>query len=264
MRFFDNILVWNEKDLDPDFRLKFKDKLIQGSRGYGYWCWKSQIILQALEAMHDGDILCYADTGCHLNPKGRTRLEYYFQKTEDSPSGILTFQGTWIDAHWTKGDLLKHLDVYSDETVTHTGTLVATTFFIKKSNTTIKLVQNWLGIFESNFSLMDDTPSTTENLSGFKEHRHDQSAFSILCKKINADRLPYSEIQPHYLENDPKANEKLESEFQNPIYAKKDWTPCPAWLRSALKILVLITPIRSWRKKIRIKYNRTGSYTELK
>ena len=34
---FDDIFMYNENDLPVDFREHFKEKLIPGSRGYGYW-----------------------------------------------------------------------------------------------------------------------------------------------------------------------------------------------------------------------------------
>jgi hypothetical protein len=49
---FDKIKVLNEKDLDKDFIEKFKDKLVLGSRDFGYWVWKSYLILKTLKEMN--------------------------------------------------------------------------------------------------------------------------------------------------------------------------------------------------------------------
>ena len=71
MNIYDKIYICNENDLSSDFCEKYAKELVFGSRGFGYWCWKPQIIHQILQKMQDGDILQYIDIGCHLNPKGR-------------------------------------------------------------------------------------------------------------------------------------------------------------------------------------------------
>jgi hypothetical protein len=60
---------------------------------------------------------------------------------------------------------------------------------LKKSKKTENLLKEWLGVYESNFALVDDTPSKSFNFKGFIENRHDQSIFSILCKMNNAEIL---------------------------------------------------------------------------
>ena len=127
--FEDRIRVWTENDLDEDFRVKMKDRLISGSRGYGYWCWKPQIVLQLLREMKDGDVLLYADAGCHLNPKGLTRLMDYFNLAREH--GIVAFQARSMDGsrkddltqhflpdgEWCKGDLLDNFGVRDNAAV---------------------------------------------------------------------------------------------------------------------------------------------------
>jgi len=51
---YDYISVYTEKDLNVDFIKHFKDKLIFGSRGFGYWCWKP-ILLVILLAVNNLD-----------------------------------------------------------------------------------------------------------------------------------------------------------------------------------------------------------------
>ncbi|WP_199104594.1 hypothetical protein, partial [Aquitalea sp. ASV11] len=70
MGIYDEIIITTEDDLDANFKENFKEKLKYNIRGFGYWCWKPQIILQTLNKMKDGDILQYTDAGCHLNPSG--------------------------------------------------------------------------------------------------------------------------------------------------------------------------------------------------
>ena len=49
---------------------------------------------------------------------------------------------------------------------------------------TVDLVNEWYNI-SCNYHMIDDTPSIIPNVGSFKEHRHDQSIFSLLTKKYN-------------------------------------------------------------------------------
>ncbi|MBK8742076.1 MAG: hypothetical protein IPM02_22355 [Betaproteobacteria bacterium] len=192
MRVYDEIFIADEYDLDASFRERFKDRLVLGSRGYGYWAWKPQIILQVLKACHSGDIVHYADIGCHLNPAGRDRLLEYFEAADQSASGILAFSYEapkppfpydgralfdWPNRHWVKGDLLDHLAVRTRAEIVDSQTIAGGTFFIKKNSPSIALLQEWLSVIEHDFHLIDDAPSISPNLPGFIEHRHDQAIF---------------------------------------------------------------------------------------
>ena len=72
--------------------------------------------------------------------------------------------------------------------------------------------------FNENFHLIDDTPSKAPNFNGFLENRHDQSIFSILCKKALIKSLSAYEC-----EWGEKNNQRTWVHNQdNPILAKRD------------------------------------------
>lgn len=50
--------AFSERDLAPEFFAKMELRLRKGVRGFGYWCWEPQIVLQALQRMPDGDEAC--------------------------------------------------------------------------------------------------------------------------------------------------------------------------------------------------------------
>lgn len=240
--YFDEIYINNEEDLDNDFKELFKDKLVKGSRGYGYWAWKPQIVLQTLKNMEEGNLLLYMDAGCHFNKNGLERLNYYFKRVKSSKNGLLVFQeekdsedknleilyGT-TEKFFTKGDLFDYFKVRNDEYFYNTGQIAATAFFIKKCEESEKIIKLWLMIFENNFSLADNTESVSPNFDGFIEHRHDQSIFSILCKQRHAESISSYEIW----QRDWKKLDKY------PIQAKRDKDLNFYW-RFRRKILSLI------------------------
>ncbi len=207
MEYYDSISVLNEYDLDPSFVTRFKKYLIKGTRGFGYWCWKPQVILQELVKMNEGDVLQYTDAGCHLNPKGKKRLIEYFDIAHRD--GILAFQARALngrpdsyhdhflpDYQWTKGDLLDYFNVRDRKDILESGTIQATVIFLKKCTFSLNIIQQWLKVYYDDFTLADDTPSRTPNIEGFIEHRHDQAIWSILCKLNKVKTLSACEYYP--------------------------------------------------------------------
>ena len=207
MRFFDKLHMFDEDDLPLDFRSLYKDKLVSGSRGYGYWAWKPQVISQVLERMADNDLLLYLDAGCHLNKLGLDRLKRYFYILDSSPQGILAFQSKpptsdrsplkydgrklfdqW-NYEWIKGDLFDHFGVRHDLSYTHARVIGAGIILFKNCKSAKAIISEWQSVVHHDFSLLDDSPSKSLNLSGFKEHRHDQAIFSLICLKHNVPTL---------------------------------------------------------------------------
>ena len=232
---YDRIIVADEHDLEKSFRKKFKSKLVAGSRGYGYWAWKPQIILQTLRKMENGDVLQYTDVGCHLNPKGNWRLLEYFSLTDKSNSGILAFQakapelplpydGRQLfdlpDFQWIKGDLLDYFHIRNDESIIKAQTIGATIIFIKKTADSLRLVKEWCAVADFDFSLIDDSPSKSPNLPGFIEHRHDQAIFSLLCKINKVETL--SAFEYWYPSSSDYETPDWEMLEKFPIHVKRD------------------------------------------
>lgn len=230
---YDFIVLANENNLDLKFREQFSEYLKPGVRGFGYWSWKAQIILQTLSQMNDGDLLQYTDAGCHLNPKGRKKLDEYFIKAQNSKSGVLAFQSTpptfhnqkiklldLREAKWCKGDLCDALGVRSNTNIMDTQTIGAGVIFIKKCDESLKLVTSWLDVYKNNFNLIDDSKSKSENPLGFIEHRHDQSIFSILSKLNRVETV--SAYEYWYPNGKGRPGPDWEVLREYPIHAKRD------------------------------------------
>ncbi|MDR0361350.1 MAG: hypothetical protein LBJ46_01475 [Planctomycetota bacterium] len=184
MNAFDRIHVWNENDLDPDFRRRFVDKLIIGSKGYGFWCWKPRVIGMCLESMRDGDVVMYTDIGCHLVPAGRETLFEYFECARQSPSGIFGFAGHGPNARLAicaKGDLLAYFGVYDDERILNSPYFGGATLVAAKKPESVAFMKRWEQAFADGFELIDDSPSIRPDKPGFLRSGHDQASLSILC-----------------------------------------------------------------------------------
>jgi len=241
MAFFDECYGLNEKNLPKKFISQFKDQLIPGSRGYGYWSWKPEIIKEIIDKIDVGDGLIYVDAGCHLNLHGRNRLKEYFDILETTESGIVAFQAnkpspensTLIydgrklfdqpNYQWIKGDLFDYFRARGKKEYTHSQAIGAGIFLIRKCNKSLKIIDEWRQIIRNDFKLIDDTPSVSKNFDGFIEHRHDQAIFTLLCIKYKVKTLCSYELwmpKKFSLTSRFKPDWKILKNF--PIHAKRD------------------------------------------
>jgi hypothetical protein len=178
------IHTYNEFDLMemPEFWEKHKKFILSNKRGYGYWLWKSFLILKTLNEMNEGDILIYADAGCEILINNRNQFNNSISLLNYDKSGFISFEmRTNIEKVWTKSDLFDYLNCFD---LKDTPQLHATYFFVKKCENSMNIVEKWYEI-SSIYSLLDDTPSNVANDISFIEHRHDQSILSLLRKLYN-------------------------------------------------------------------------------
>lgn len=190
---FDTIRVLDETGLERRFSDKHKQVLNSGVKGFGFYCWKPQVIHQELRKLEDGEFLVYVDAGSHFSKHGRARFEEYLEICASSKLGILAFQTEWKEKHWTKGDVLAHFDAKDIPEVTETGQIQAGFLVIRNSQIAREFVSEWRSAIEFDFSLIDNSPSKTQDLDGFIRHRHDQSIFSVLAKLRGIATLSASE-----------------------------------------------------------------------
>lgn len=131
--------------------------------------------------------LNYADTGCHLKKEYIDKMKNYIDYAKEYD--IVAFELGTLDKFWTKSNLFQYFNVLDNKEITNTNTRCTTCMIIKKTDKTIRFVNDWLKVFYDNFNLADDTPYVIKNLDGFIEHRRDQSIFSILSKLYNAKAI---------------------------------------------------------------------------
>lgn len=183
MNLFDSIIGYTDIDIknDIEFWKQHGDFISSNPRGYGYWIWKSYLILKNMMEMKEGDILVYTDVGCELDYSKRKSFDKLFHIT--NLYKLVYSSSGYPEKDWTKMDLLEHMNMNKEdhlETYQFQGGVLS----ININNDTIKLIKEWYSL-SCNYHLIDDTLSITPNLDCFKEHRHDQSIFSLLIKKNN-------------------------------------------------------------------------------
>ena len=215
-KFYDEVKFITEDDLDYNFKIHLKKIMSDGNiRGYGYFMWKPYIIKKLLSEINYGDIINYVDVGFHIIKENSRRFKDYIKFISGKDKWILPFQyhsklskeienisfPYREERKYSKGDLLDYYGFYNNSTVTETPQYMAGCFFIKKCDESLNFVNEWLEIFYKRIDLVNDTQSKLKNLNGFLENRHDQSVFSILCKKYNLISFSAYECDWAYLNN---------------------------------------------------------------
>lgn len=187
LEIFDEIFAFTELNLKKreDFWKKNGNFIEKNKRGYGYWIWKPYLIMQQLECMKDDDILFYADSGCEVDCSKKDKfieLKNYFMKEDCNPI-LSRKQFGFKEENYCKMDTFKALDC-CDSSIMKTPQYQATFLAFKNTKKVRNFVKKWYeSCIMEDYHLLDDTPSKLNNVHSFKEHRHDQSLFSILYKK---------------------------------------------------------------------------------
>jgi hypothetical protein len=183
LNMFDKIIIYNENDFDDTF-LNKHEKFMKNNKGYGFWIWKSYFIKKTFEFMQEGDILLYADCGCHLvnNLIAKNRLDTYIALCKTMPSGNIALSMEFLEKSYTKMETLKELNA-NNNSMLNSGQLVGGILLIRKCEKTKQLINSYYDACQK-YNLIDDFPSKISNDPTFKSHRHDQSVFSILRKKM--------------------------------------------------------------------------------
>lgn len=132
-----------------------------------------------METLKDGDILLYLDAGCEFAPDCRYEMKRLMQAVKKE--GIIGTYTGGREGDWTKMDLMHEMKM-RDVSTTVQRQSGAVLFSVDKKTRT--LVSEWYRLV-NNYHFIDDSPSEAVNMPDFKEHRHDQSVFSLLTKKYD-------------------------------------------------------------------------------
>lgn len=183
----DEVISYTRESITCTEFYKKNKKILDQRRGAGYWLWKPYIILEALSSANEGDIVMYSDAGNEVIAS----LEPLFEICEREE--ILVFQvHRELNRFWTKRDCF--IAMGCDNEKFYEAEQVAGTYQLYLCGSrSKKLVSEWLDYCQID-GVITDAPNRLgkENLPEFKDHRHDQSVFSLLAMKwgLNVYRDP--------------------------------------------------------------------------
>ena len=199
---FDEVISYGIADIDENFKNQNQNILSQ-KRGAGYWLWKPYFLKKTFEKMCAGDILVYSDSGSYY----QSAIQPLLDKLINDKHGVLSFELTGLlERQYTKKDTFVLMDLDKDEIV-NSSQREATYIWLIKNNFTTNLVEEYLYYAQNEKIITDSGSESGDNYLDFKDHRHDQSIWSLLCKKyeIEPHRL-ISQHGLHLINNFPKDN----------------------------------------------------------
>jgi hypothetical protein len=178
---FDKVITYTDQELqnDDDFWKKNQEFIENNRKGYGFWLWKPYIIMKIMHTMKDNDILVYLDSGCVVVNEP-IKNEYFDALIKRCNEHQLVYTSAYyLEKLWTKMDLLTRLNMVNYDTM-NTIQHQATFLIIKKNELMMDFITDWYNICQNYHNI--DEISILQNYILFEEHRHDQSAFSLLIK----------------------------------------------------------------------------------
>jgi hypothetical protein len=189
---FDEVISYRDENIDEEFKKK-NYYIFSQSRGYSYWIWKPYFIKKTLDKINDGDLLVYSDSGSIY----QASVQPLIDSINKDKHGVLSFElKGLIEKDYTKRDAFTLMDL-DESKYTESSQREATYIWLIKNDFTVKLINEYLE-YAQNENIITDLPNITgDNYSTFKDHRHDQSIWSLLCKKYDVE--PHRLISQHGL-----------------------------------------------------------------
>lgn len=186
---FTHLTLYTLDDLKNDnyFWNRHHKFITENKRGIGYWIWKPYLIKKNMENMNNGEILLYIDSGCEISKKEKNYLLQCIEKVKtDKIIGTIAYENyiyKAIEKKWNKKDLIVKLGMTNTNFIDSPQRQASVILFLVCDETRA-LVNEWYELC-CDYHNVDDSPSIILNYPSFKEHRHDQSIFSLLTKKYN-------------------------------------------------------------------------------
>jgi hypothetical protein len=186
-----------------------KDFILSNQRGYGYWIWKPYIIKHVFDhMMNDWDILLWSDAGCEINLLQEKPFSVLW-KTTYADKIVGSFNRPEIE--WTKRDAFIFLEMDQNKEAYDTNQHQASVISFCKTPSTSTIVNIWFQTCSTQYNLLDDSPSKNTKRGPFREHRHDQSIFSLLTKKFKVySGKSIEDISPVVINRNRGANTSIQ------------------------------------------------------
>lgn len=194
LNIFKTIQGFGRDNLTTEFKQKYND-ILNKQRGGGYWLWKLDILQQTFDNIDDGDFVVYLDAGCNLNKYGLQRFYDYINMFENTDYGILSFQMyDQLEKYWTTQEILTYFNCKYDNNIIENGQYLGGVLILRKNSHSKLFLQIFKQCIEYDKYLITDTYNNNGNqMSYFKDNRHDQSITSIIRKQIGSIIIPKDE-----------------------------------------------------------------------
>ena len=181
---FNIVFQMKKENIDPIF-YKNNKEILDSPRGAGYWLWKYYFQDKLLSCMEETDILMYCDSGANFIRSAQP----LFDAVSSDKNGIICFQtpdrpNYHLEKMWTKNKVFSSLgidtiDKEHQERIKNTPQIQAGFRIMRGTEFAKDFTKKCLN-YACKKELIDDS-LMVEDID-FKENRHDQSIWSVMCK----------------------------------------------------------------------------------
>lgn len=174
----DKVIEYSPKDIDAGFYEKNKD-IFNIKKGYGLWIWKPYFINKTLDVVNEGDYVIYTDSGsAYVN-----KISYLTDVMNRDNTDIMCFCIDQIEKKWTKRDAFILTEADKKE-FAESNQICGGYIVVRKTQYSVSIIKQYLKYVQDKRIISNEENILGyPNYEGFVENRHDQSAWSLLCKK---------------------------------------------------------------------------------
>jgi hypothetical protein len=156
--------------------------ILDSTRGNGYWLWKPYILLDALKKLSAGDKIIYLDCGDHFE---KDLIDYIDMIFNNNQPCLISNSYKYKQNNWCKRDCFYYMNCDSDQ-YWYADHVEAGHLLLNVCNQSTDIISEWLE-YGKDRRIITDEPNMCglDNLSGFNDHRHDQSILTNLVTKYD-------------------------------------------------------------------------------
>lgn len=190
----DKVVAVTTRDLPsvcPETSILYRDLINTDTRGYGYMCWKAEVVNAAMQGRWgDFEGVIWIDAGCEVTINHLSSVKFNRFKKYAIDHGVACFSLDTLEIEYTKRDLFEKFPEVSPQLA---GKQIQTTWFFLHGEQGKQIAKEWFDTVMSGTNLLDLNSSTNPEYDGFIENRYDQSTFSLVCKK---NAIPVMNYKP--------------------------------------------------------------------
>ena len=211
---------YKPKDLNHIANEKDLAFISENKKGFGYWLWKPIIVLDFLLNNPEIESILYTDSGCDLNFNIDSKIIWHQYLNHLESYDCVVFKMELIEKYWTKEELFLAFPKYGEfkESEQILGGV-----FLMKRDFAIQFCENWLKSMRTlDYQLLVDEYNHEIQIPNFRQHRHDQSFFSLLVKNYTS-ALILDSLHEVYFEPDWQTGKKY------PIWTSRNKSYIPKY-----------------------------------
>ena len=227
-----------------------KNLIDENLKGFGFWIWKPLLIQYILgNVIEDHEVLVYCDAGSEVVNNFFSKRNFFQLISHLEKQDVIAFDTTVLEYQYTKKVCLELLKLRDNQ---NTNQVAATTIVLRNTAVSRNFVDYWVAFATQNNGLYINDSLGLE-LEEFKEHRYDQSIFSVLYK--NENMKSFDLICPRYELSEPRVK-FIEKVLHNNLFfwqiRNRTGTSSVSWWQSSTAIAFLLLPVTLSRPVFRV------------